>query len=234
MRPELKLLHVAVQYPFHAVRGEVSTENHEWDGRACPVGLFVRDLIAIKQLPADTLSTDYHTLSEAIGVPVQLLHAMNDIFIGLVETWGKDRFSDRPGFENAYAWPNRFLSRARFRDLSRAWPKFVMWLVTNEAFGLQFMSPTSYTLATELRRWMNGDIKTDADADVSAARILAGRDPDDVADVPAELHLFASLFDGDEAQALPGLRGATRIIERGRDAKQFWPAAAHSLLDCCL
>ncbi|MCB1745516.1 MAG: hypothetical protein KDK91_34440, partial [Gammaproteobacteria bacterium] len=89
----------------------------EWEG-GCAIGCAIHDLVHMGVLPATTDTGDHAAIAEVTGIPEQLLQLEDAIFENLPD-------EERP------AWPGCFLRAAHGRDLSMAWPKFALWLLSD-------------------------------------------------------------------------------------------------------
>ena len=110
--PALKVSVVA-QMRGHIARDELIHGKYWENGKGCAVGCVAHD----SEYP-------HQTMSEFIGVPVQLAQLLDGLFEAL------------PNGE-AKALPMRFLEAIRpGADLSRIWPQFAHWLLADPEVGI--------------------------------------------------------------------------------------------------
>jgi len=138
-----------------------------WDGErpgACDIGCAAKDLIHAGLMPSSASVGDYRAISDATGIPVELLQLEDSIFEGLPE-------SDRP------AWPGRFARAAKDRDLDLAWPRFAHWLLSADDSPMRDgarnpgVSEAVRRVASLFAEWIDG--RRPAESAWSAARSAA-------------------------------------------------------------
>lgn len=109
--------------------------------RGCAVGCSIHSLDRIDGLKetrrenGDGGYSDHAMLSERLGIPLTLAHLEDRIFEGLSPLLARE-------------WPGRF-SRAIpvGRDLSKVWPQFALWLLTDPKHGVKQYAKTDQVRA---------------------------------------------------------------------------------------
>ena len=101
----------------------------------------------------------YDAVARQIGIPAHLAALEDAIFEGLPNG-------------DAQAWPERFLGAIpEGADLSRVWPQFAIWLLTEET-----PSASGEAVAALYRRRLAGDEPTDAEWSRAAGAARAARE----------------------------------------------------------
>lgn len=94
--------------------------------RGCAIGCSINSLVRMGEVEEQEHLdySDHDRLSAIINVPVALLHLEDALFESLT-------------YEQAPDWPERFADAITTgADLSMVFPKWVLWLVTNEEWNL--------------------------------------------------------------------------------------------------
>jgi len=89
----------------------------EYGFRGCAIGCAIHDAKQAGHLPESLEDGDHAGLSAATGIPETLLRLEDSIYEGLATNT---------------SWPGRFARAARHRDLTMAWPRFALWLLSDE------------------------------------------------------------------------------------------------------
>ena len=163
------------------------------DGRGCAVGCTVSG----RKRAGETW---YDAVARQLGIPAHLAALEDAIFEGLPSG-------------DAQTWPERFLGAIpEEADLSRVWPQFAIWLLTEEA-----PSASGEAVAALYRRRLAGDEPTDAERSRAAEAARAAS-----AARVAEAALYRRRLAGDE----PTDAEWSRAAEAARAARAAWAAGA--------